>query len=314
MEPVITPFSAQLCGAVAKLPTDPDSFVMEEKFDGVRGLVVFHHDSPEVVVADGNKILEIWNRHGQNKGRLLNTPGLETQFREIATRFPAFWEGTVLDGELVASSWNTGSLNATMHLLGSAGKEESGLTFIVFDIPYFEGEDLREKPWSYRRALLEKLLAGVPSDSIIQISKLIEKSMDAVEAIWEAGGEGAVIKLIDRPYYGGGRNNWFKLKAEYTADGVITGFSKGQGKYFDTFGAVIISQYMDGKLTEVSQMSGMDDKTRRGFDPVNDVGRVIEFKHYGKTVNKRYRHPNFLKWRDSDDKLPTDCTWEASEG
>jgi ATP-dependent DNA ligase len=299
---LIESFSAQLCGAVATLPDNPDSYVVEEKFDGVRGLVVFDKTSE---VGD----LQIWNRSGQNKGRLLNTPGLRDELVNIAEALPSFWDGTVLDGELVAETWNQ-----TMHLLGGDGQTESGLKFIVFDIPYFEGQDMREYPWSMRRRILESVLTKfTTNDTIIQISKLLPKTLDEVMEIWERGGEGVVIKLIDAAYYGGSRNYWFKLKANYTAEGVISRFTPGGGKYSDTFGAVVISQYFsEGLLHEVSQMSGMTDAVRRGFDPIGDIGRVIEFKHYGKTVEKRYRHPQWLRFRD--DKGPEDCSWEASEG
>lgn len=297
---IIPQTAAMLCGAISKFPTDTADYVMEEKYDGMRGLVVL----------DDNGVT-VWNRHGQDKSRIKAQPGLLREFTDLVKQFPSLAEGTLLDGELWAPSWNE-----VMHLMapsGSNAEEMSNLKFIVFDVLYFEGEDLTEKPWSYRRALLERVLAPTTSEnSIIQLGRLLPLSMDAVDEIWDRGGEGVILKLKESQYFQGGRNHWFKLKAEYTADGVITRFTKGGGKYSDTFGAVVISQYRDGVLTEVSQMSGMDDATRRNFDPARDVGRVIEMKHYGKTINKRYRHPQWKRWRD--DKEATDCTWEASEG
>ena len=95
------------------------------------------------------------------------------------------------------------------------------------------------------------------------------------------------------------------MKRAQTAEAVITGFEPGKGKYAGMVGAVILSQYRDGVLVEVTRVSGMDDATRRDLGP-SSINRVIEFEFQDQTADS-YRHPRWLRVRP--DKDPTDCTW-----
>lgn len=293
-------FSAQLAsptGSVERALTDPERWVVEEKFDGIRALVTFDESG-----------LEIRNRHGDNKGRLTNAPHIERALREWAHARPKVWEGTVVDGELVADTWN-----ATMHLLGSAGKvqgDAGGLKFIAFDMPFFEGADHRGMPLAWRQGLLHGSFGEIVSDPLL-VSQLLAPTPGMVEEIFAKGAEGVMLKDRTAVYESGGRKSWFKIKQVRTADAFIVGYTAGQGKYADTIGAIKLGQYRDGAVKTVTQISGMNDETRYavGNDRAGHLGRVIEFEFQEQTAAS-YRHPRFLRWRL--DKQPTECTWEAS--
>lgn len=298
----IPPFEAQLAGQRGEFPTSNlDDYAFEEKMDGMRGLAVFDTDE------QGNPRLALWNRHGENKGRLAAQTVLREELEAMGQAIPKLYEGTVLDGELIADSWN-----ATMHLAAMSGVHDGDgrLNFIVFDLVYVMGKSLKDQPWTTRRSLLEKVLAPFTTDtSMLMLSKLLPPEKSELQRIWDNGGEGVIIKRKDAPYEPGGRHYWQKLKLIETAEAVITGYTPGQGKYLDTIGAVELSQYVNGKLQKVTQVSGMTDEVRRSLTSA-DIGQVIEFEHYGKTVNTSYRHPQWKRFRP--DKVAEDCTWEAS--
>lgn len=305
----IPQFAAQLAGQRGEFPPTASAaaeFAFEEKFDGMRGLAVFdQHEILPGKLKQGR--LQIWNRHGQNKGRLGAQSGLRDELLAMGTAIPNLYEGTVLDGELVADSWNS-----TMHLLAVGGGNDGAgkLNFVVFDLVYLMGQNLKDQPWSVRRELLEQLLNPfVTDDSLLMVSKLLPPDKSELQRIWDNGGEGVIIKRKNSPYAPGDRKYWQKLKLIDTAEAIITGYTKGQGKYHDTIGAVELSQYVNGQLKRVTQVSGMTDEVRRSLNE-SDLGRVVELEHYGKTVNTSYRHPQWKRFRD--DKAPEDCTWESS--
>lgn len=299
---IIPPFEAQLAGQNGKFPTSNlDEYAFEEKMDGLRGLVVFETDE------QGNKLLTLRNRHYEDKGRLNAQTVLREELENMGRAIPKLYEGTVLDGEIIADSWNS-----TMHLAAMSGVHDGDgrLNFVVFDLVYLMGKNLKDQPWSTRRTLLEKVLSPFTNaTSMLLLSALLPPTEAELQRIWSEGGEGIIIKRRDATYEPGGRHYWSKMKFEATAEAVILDYTPGQGKYSDTIGAVILGQYVNGKMQKVTQVSGMTDEVRRSLTDDN-IGDVIEFLHFGKTVNTSYRHPQFKRPRP--DKSPEDCTWESS--
>jgi hypothetical protein len=289
-------FPAQLCGAngsIAPVLADPGRFAVEEKFDGFRGLVS---------ILPGGRF-EIRNRDGVNTGRIENTPGLRAALVALVDKVPALATGTLLDGELVGRSWNE-----TATLLSAKGGSDKGLRYVVFDVPWLAGRDLRALPLRERRVELTALAAHFDG-TVLVLSKLLTPAADLAERIWAAGGEGLIVKDWATEYTPGDRRKWLKIKEVRTADGIILGYEGGHGKYVDTTGAVAIGQYRAGKLVEVCKLSGMTDAVRKGFDE-SMVGKVVEFAYHQRTADS-YRHPRWRHWRP--DKAPEACTWEATE-
>jgi ATP-dependent DNA ligase len=286
-------FGAQLAGEQGLTPLEtaiaaPQHFLVEEKYDGFRALVAFTPD----------RGIAIRNRHGEDKGRLANAPHLEAALRALADATPALYDGTVIDGELVGASWSE-----TAHLLGGAGRTETRLRFVAFDLPYAKGVDLRELPLRERRLGLDLLLAGTAHP--LELAPALTPEPGLLERIWARGGEGLIVKQLSAPYLAGNRNAWAKLKRIATADGVIVGIEPGKGKYAGMTGALVLGQYRDGALIEITRVSGMTDAERANLGEA-DLGRVVEFAFQERTADS-YRHPRFVRLRD--DKEPTDCRW-----
>jgi ATP-dependent DNA ligase len=119
------------------------------------------------------------------------------------------------------------------------------------------------------------------------------------------GLEGVILKDPMSPYIGGNRRYWKKLKHEDTADGFIVGYQDGKGKYAGMVGAVLIGQYRNGEVVQVTKISGMEDAVRAKLSP-RDIGKVVEFEFTERT-DKSYRHPRWFRWRP--DKKKSDCVW-----
>lgn len=274
-------------------------WVGEEKFDGTRYLAAFTRRGVRIV-----------SRRGIDKTDRL--PKLVAEL-EGAWSPDGIATGTILDGEIVAGSFS--QTISLVNSLGSRGMDaDTSYHFMVFDV-------LREGKFWYtdlkfrdRRLLLERLLKHV-SGSIVRITP--QFNSDSIEnylqAIWQAGGEGIILKRLDGRYEQGKRSrSWIKVKAVETADGVITGFTPGEGKYFDTIGAIVIGQYRAGTFVpKITKISGMTDELRYelGSSGSDYLGKVVEFAFQNKT-DESYRHPRFKRFRP--DKAPEECVWEDS--
>jgi bifunctional non-homologous end joining protein LigD len=196
MVPTVTPqlVANDGLGALRTAISQPDRFACEPKVDGVRGLVVYQPDGS----------IETRNRRGERRD-WLRGDAFEHGLRRLADRLPILWQGTVLDGELIADRFA-----GTMAALYGSKRHRDRLRFVAFDVPVLAGVDLRPLPWQERRARLE--LLGHGFESPIELSPLVEPSVALVHAMEAGRIEGLVLKQVDAPYRDGSRAGWAKVK------------------------------------------------------------------------------------------------------
>lgn len=180
--------------ALRQAIADPDRFACEPKVDGVRGLVVY---GPEHTI-------ETRNRRGERRDWLRGDE-FAAGLRRLAQRLPNVWQGTVLDGELTA-----GQFSGTMAALLGSKRLRADLRFVVFDVPFLLGADLRGLTWQERRERLELLAQAfeVP----LELSPLVEPSVALVEQMADGRLEGIVLKDRTSTYRDGSRAGWTKVK------------------------------------------------------------------------------------------------------
>ncbi len=257
MNPNIEPKTCNL-GTEKELLNFDGLFVAQEKFDGHRCIM--------------------YCKGGKNYFYSRRTSDVTYEKEDNTERLPYLhnfalpFEDSIFDGELIAN-WTDTDSTQVQHLLGSTperAKEmwEQGytLTFKIFDVIRFKGEDVTQKPLIERLNLLTKLeehlnavqglgnfiqvvltsvddftqktLREVPDKGARQFMDNCAKVADykkLLQTSLENGGEGIILKRLDSPYDFKRNKAWVKYKSVKTADLVIMGFVSPKKSYTGKF-------------------------------------------------------------------------------
>lgn len=224
--------------------------------------------------------------------------------------------GTVLDCEILAPGKDSAELSGLVHRK-EVDSDNTKVKLFVFDILSVNGKKITDRPLRHRLSELLQISHKLQSEHIdilpysttpIQKRKLYDK-------VIASGGEGIMLKRLDAPYLEGERpaNNWYKAKKFATYDCVVTGFSKGKGKFNQQVGAVKFGQYVNGKLIDLGQASGMNDRIRldMSFNPGKYLGHVVVIKGMERLKSGAIRHPQFVGMHLG--KNPSQCIWYRGE-
>lgn len=294
-------------------PFDSDEWAFEFKYDGTRTLTFFKDGKWKFI-----------NR------RLYN---FAHRYPEINIR-EAIRKEAILDGEIIVI--NKGKVD--FRLLQSREQTDNPLkieilsqkhpaTYIVFDILWLDGKDLTKLPWEKRREILEN---NVSETDRIKVSPFVVGEGKALfQKAIEMDMEGIMAKKLDSPYLINKRSHyWLKIKKTKTIDCVILGYTRGEGKRKETFGALLLGVYDNNKIvyigkvgtgwseTEARTIKEMLDriKTKKYLD-VNIEAvwvkpiYVCEVKYMEITSDMKLRAPSFVRLRlDKDAK---ECTLES---
>jgi len=153
------------------------------------------------------------------------------RFRQIADALESLHgHDLVLDGEIVVMDDRGVS---DFHLLQDelAQKAPERLTYLVFDLLYLDGFDLRAVPLQDRKAVLSQLLEkGFTKVSRIQLNPHIEADPSAIiEHACAMHLEGIVSKEIHSVYRSGRQDDWIKIKCAKTDTFPIIAFVEKLG-------------------------------------------------------------------------------------
>lgn len=297
-------------------PADEDArWGYEFKWDGVRAVATVRGG---VLTLTSRKATDITVRYPE-VGRL---PGA------LAGR------DAVVDGEIVlmdaAGRPDFGALQNRMHRTGPEVPRMAAaapVTFLVFDLLALDGEDLRARPYSERRELLDEL---APAGHRWVLTPWFRGGGADVRAASEENGlEGVVAKRLESPYREGVRSpDWRKVKNFFTQAVVVGGWRPGQGRRAGTIGSLLVGVPDDeGRLVYVGHVgTGFKDadlrhlqgvltpRTTPPFDGAlpREVTRdahwvepdlVGEVAYAVWTADDRLRHPS---WRGVRDDLEPD--------
>jgi bifunctional non-homologous end joining protein LigD len=286
-----------------QLLADP-SFVAQEKLDGMRAIV---H-----ITADGLRIFSRSAGVNDPTRPLEKTTALP---HLAALKFPQLI-GTILDSEILLPLADSATLSGTVHRKEPT-QENLLVKIFVFDILRLRQTELMNKMYADRLTALEGIKSQLTS-RFIKVLPTARTSADKrrlYDSVISSGREGIVLKRLDAYYIPGARpsDNWCKAKRSATFDCVIVGFTKGEGKYNNRIGAVRFGQYVDGKIVELGQASGMTDAVRTDMSQHKDkyLGRVVMIKGMQRLQSGAIRHPQFHGM--NPDKKPKDCVWYDGE-
>lgn len=208
---------------------------------------------------DGYRMLA---RIVDGQARLISRTGKDwtDAFRSVAEALGRLPVKTAwLDGEVVVLDDNG---RTSFQALQNAIDTRSGrLTYFAFDVLYLEGVDLRGVVLEARKAVLEKLLEGVPG-SIRYSAHFEVPGADFLANVTTLGLEGMISKRADLPMQAGRSHAWTKVKCAQRERFAIGGFTDPGGSRAG-FGALLLAQPDgDGGWTYCGRVgTGFDDAT-----------------------------------------------------
>lgn len=232
----------QLATLVDQVPTDPQGWVYEIKFDGYRLLTRIEGPS-----------IRCFTRNGHDWSAKL--PRLANALAQLG--MASGW----LDGEVVVlNDQGLPDFGALQNAFDSASTAD--LVYYVFDLPFYDGRDLRQLPLSQRREILRSALSRKPQDSI-RFSEAFEQApQDLLASALQLGLEGVVGKRAASGYSSGRGRDWIKLKTGLRQEFVIGGYTQPKGSRTG-LGALLLGLHdADGKLRYAGNVgTGFDAKT-----------------------------------------------------
>jgi bifunctional non-homologous end joining protein LigD len=246
----------------------------------------------------------------------------------------------ILDGEIVVLDDDGRSdfqrLQARLGLPDAEAIErlaaQHPVTYIVFDLLYYDGFDLRAGELIRRKTLLRAIIQ--PGAALRYSEHVVGDGEKAFREAQSSGLEGIIAKQQDSPYMEGRSAYWLKLKTVQRQEVVLGGYTQPrQTRQF--LGALVVGLYRGKELHYVGHVGGGFNReslaqvheilqplkterspfveTPRTNEPVRWVRpeRVAEVKFATWTADNRLRQPIFLGLRD--DKDPRQCTFERPQ-
>src|SRR5262245_58596642 len=216
--------SPQLATLVSGVPASGD-WLYEIKFDGYRLLTRCDHGKPSLITRRGND----WSA---------KMPGLLAELEALGLQ--SSW----LDGEIVVlKEGGIPDFNALQNAFDK--RIEIDITYFLFDLPFFEGYDLRAVELRHRRELLESFLQEKSGEHVRWRTAFSSDPVTMLSSACKMGLEGIIAKRANAPYVSRRTETWLKLKCKQRQEFVIGGYhnrAKGSGQV----GSLLLGVY-DGK-------------------------------------------------------------------
>jgi DNA ligase-1 len=309
------------------LPGSAEQWLVEWKFDGIRG---------QLIRRAGEAFL--WSRGEE----LINDA-----FPELVAASEALPNGTVLDGEILVWPPDAEQPAPFAQLQRRLGRKAPGkkllaecpAAFVAYDLLERDGDDWRQRPLSQRRAALEELIQQVPLATATSGAGLLRLSPRLALDGWQqleplrqqaaaVSAEGLMLKQLESAYLAGRRRgHWWKHKRDpFRLDAVLLYAQAGSGRRANlftdyTFGLWDRQPGPDGEPAQLVSFakaySGLDDgeitaldrwirsHTTERFGPVRAVQpeQVFELAFEGLQLSTRHksgiavRFPRIARWR-----------------
>jgi bifunctional non-homologous end joining protein LigD len=302
LERLFPPMLATLAG---QAPGGSEEWAYELKYDGFRAVAA---------LVDGK--LAMWSRNELDL--IPRFPRVAAALRRLKVR------EAVLDGEIVAV--DAAGIPRFQLLQGGDQRER----IFIFDVLWLDGEDLRRRPYSERRSILQKLLRRPPA-GVELAQQLRENGDEALERAAAEGYEGIIAKRRSSSYEGRRSKQWLKVKAINQQELAIVGYNSSTASSREIGSLHLAVKGDDGALHYAGKVgTGFSAKVRTELKAELDKDRVAQPAVKGAprvrdaqwvrprlvaqvafaewTADGRLRHPSFLGLRF--DKSPEDVVRE----
>ena len=266
-----------------------NAFAAEYKLDGER--VQLH--------IEGEK-MELFSRSLEN---------ISSYYPDIIEKIPKNIQvnNIIVEAEIVAINENTGEFLPFQELMHRRRKykiekavTQYPITVNFFDILYCNGKSCLELNYKDRRKKLEESVKEDDFARYIPMSIVTNKNEieDFMENSINAGSEGLMLKLLDKPYQAGSRgSHWLKLKREYqnelgdSLDLVVIGGFFGKGRRTGSYGTLLLATYDEDEDAFTSIC-----KVGTGFTD-EDLDQLYQMLNPKVTIKK---NPRIISEMDAD--------------
>jgi bifunctional non-homologous end joining protein LigD len=234
---VIEPMKAVLSDE----PFSDPGWIFERKLDGIRC----------IAIRDGGGV-QLMSRTARR---------MNDQFPELVQALERQTsEDFIADGEIVAFQNGITSFAR----LQQRARRRVPVHLYIFDLPRYDGEDLRALPLRERKARLRKAF-DFAGPVHFNPHRNGEHGEELYREACRKGLEGVIAKLADSPYRGGRSRDWLKLECHAAQALVVGGFTSPKGSRTE-FGALLVGYYEDGVLRYAGKVgTGFDQPTLRAL-------------------------------------------------
>jgi bifunctional non-homologous end joining protein LigD len=231
----------QLATLVERVPAN-DDWSYEIKYDGYRIMARFDRDG-----------VALFTRNGHNWTDKF--PSLVAVLREL--KIDSGW----LDGEIVMlGADGMPDFGALQNIVESTRTDET--SYYVFDLPFYNGYDLRSAGLAERRVLLAKILSESASPQVRFSEDFAASGGDILHSACQLGLEGIVGKRKDSHYISGRSQSWIKLKCMQRQEFVLAGYTESTGRNRSIRALVLGINDDAGHLRYVGRVgTGFDNRT-----------------------------------------------------
>lgn len=220
------------------------------------------------------------------------------------------YDGTVVDGEVISTTakidtreFTKGKGTITEDVLQAAvaclmversedcqRAHNLPLRYVLYDIPRYKGENIKNKPYKERRVYLEEVFVAwqkeFPNAELLILNDSITtEKRQFFEQCVESGLEGCVTKWIEGIYKEGPTrtHEQYKIKRQTEVDAVVSGFvppKSGRLVKEGLVGGLTFSakDRTDGQWYRVASVSNLDWDFRREISIQNEDGTFKEIK------------------------------------
>jgi bifunctional non-homologous end joining protein LigD len=191
---------------LAKSPPETGDWLYEIKFDGYRVMARIEGGKARLITRGGHD----WTAKMASLGAAVEQLGVDSGW---------------LDGEIVVlGADGTPDFNALQNAFDAARTEQ--IRYFLFDVPYFEGHDLRKVPLQSRRTLLRQLLDARGGERVRFSDDFPGDGAGVLANVCRLGLEGVIAKRREAPYVSQRSETWLKLKCGMRQEFVIGGYTE----------------------------------------------------------------------------------------
>jgi len=244
--PLPAKLAPQLATLAARVPSSGE-WLYEIKLDGYRIMARIERGKVALMTRGGHD----WSS---------KMPGLVAELE--ALDIGSAW----LDGEILVLDENGIPNFNLLQKSFETRTASSGIDYFLFDMPYFEGYDLREVALVERRRLLKAFLDDRQSEHVRYSADFPGDSASVMESACKLRLEGVMAKRADAPYSSRRTHTWLKLKCKLRQEFVVAGYTdRGDGSA--QVGSLLLGVYEDnGNLISVGSVgTGWDTAEAAGL-------------------------------------------------